>query len=189
VTLNVEKIAGVAGLRAGDRIDLLASIPFKVKSSQGGTLGHLKVGPSAPSGPEKDAVVRVVVENGIVVLPRYNRVETATSHSLTQGARTTAKPVQEIVLAVEPSEVAGLMEVLAVEAVMTAVARSGLPDTSGRDDRIIIPEPVHDEPEKPTAQEVVDQPEEEKKDIIETIVGFKRDVVVFPAVAKSDENN
>jgi len=51
-----------------------------------------------------------------------------TSTSLTRGTTTRTLPVQEMVIALEPDEVAPFMEALSVEAQITCLARSGRPD-------------------------------------------------------------
>src|SRR4029077_13433004 len=49
-------------------------------------------------------------------------------NSLTDGAVTRTRPVQEAVIAINPEDVARLTEAIAVEAKITAVPRSGRPD-------------------------------------------------------------
>jgi hypothetical protein len=109
----------------------------------------------------------VVVDNGAVVLPVYFRNVPSTSHSFS-GQQTTSKPVQEIVLAIEPNEVPLLTEMLASEATLTAVARSGLPDDS-QESRVTIEVEAEAPPQ-----------------VIDVIKGQKRDQVVFPAPERTD---
>jgi Flp pilus assembly protein CpaB len=122
ITLDATKIGGVAGLRTGDRFDIVASRTVAAKGNAGsGARNPLVVPPTHPT--EKGAaIVKVVVENGAVVLPVYVRAVPTTTHSMS-GQQTSTKPVQEIVLAIEPHEVSQLTELLASDAVLTAVAR------------------------------------------------------------------
>jgi hypothetical protein len=50
------------------------------------------------------------------------------SRTLTQGGITRMRPIQEIVIAVDPDEVARLTEAMAVGAQISTVPRSGRPD-------------------------------------------------------------
>jgi len=77
---------------------------------------------------QKQATVRVVVQNGSIVEPMMTRQIPVANNSLTQGLIVRTKPVQEVVIAVAPSEVARLTEALAVNADISCVPRSGRPD-------------------------------------------------------------
>ena len=74
------------------------------------------------------ARVQVLVQNGVVVSPLQTRAVPVTSTTLTQGQRTRTIPVQEMVIALDPDEVAPFLEALSVEAEITCLARSGRPD-------------------------------------------------------------
>jgi hypothetical protein len=76
----------------------------------------------------KRATVKVIVQNGVVVTPVTTRQIPFTQNSLTQGTLVRMRPVQEIMLAVDPGEVAPLTEAIAVKAEITCVPRSGRPD-------------------------------------------------------------
>ena len=79
-------------------------------------------------GSVTNANTRTDIGHGAVVLPVYTRLMPSTTHSLTNGSQSSTKPVQEIVIAVEPNEVPKLTEAIAVGAELVAVARSGLPE-------------------------------------------------------------
>src|SRR5207247_167425 len=77
---------------------------------------------------QKQATVRVMVQNGLIVEPMGTRAVPMVQNSLTDGAVTRTRPVQEAVIAINPEDVARLTEAIAVEAKITAVPRSGRPD-------------------------------------------------------------
>lgn len=168
ITLDATKVMGVAGLKVGDRFDIIASIAFDERPS-GRTIGVPGYA-SSLGEKQKRARVKVVVENGEVVLPVYLRAVPSTSHSLTSGSQTSAKPVQELVIAVDPREVPRLAEALAVAADLTAVARSGLPDDKLRASSVVVDEAADVDAPAPRPQFKV----------IETIVGKKRTQVEVP---------
>ena len=75
----------------------------------------------------KRCFVRTLVEDGVVVMPVHNRSVPISSSSLMSGTTTRTKPVQEIVIAVEPGEVRWLDEAMALKYEITCVVRSGRP--------------------------------------------------------------
>ena len=157
--LEASRIAGVHGLLPGDHLDVVASIPLDLKN--GAVLP-----PSARIGPRptKQAEVRVIVRDGVVVTPVATRAVPLTTSTLMQGARNSSRPVQEIVIAVEPEEVRGLSEAESLEYGLTAVAHSGIPGA---------PEPTSPAPndEEPKGADGMR--------VIETIVGGRRQTVYF----------
>ncbi|HZV00324.1 MAG TPA: hypothetical protein VFF73_26635 [Planctomycetota bacterium] len=129
-TAVAEKISGLVGLTAGDHFDLMATIPIDPKAYE--TLQQLGPGMTQQlgiqiklMGENKQARGRVIVQDGVVVVPLHTReVPTTRAGTLTSAAVQTMKPVQEVVVAVDPDEVGPLMEALAVGADLTCVARS-----------------------------------------------------------------
>jgi hypothetical protein len=75
----------------------------------------------------KRGIVRPLVQDGVVVTPVRTREVPISSSSLMQGTTTRTVPVQEIVLAVDPQEVAPLAEAMDLEYEIICVARSGRP--------------------------------------------------------------
>ncbi len=75
----------------------------------------------------KRSLVRPLVQDGVVVTPVRTRNVPISSSSLTQGTTTRTIPVQEIVLAVAPQEVAPLAEAMDLKYEIICVARSGRP--------------------------------------------------------------
>jgi Flp pilus assembly protein CpaB len=165
ITVEVSKIQGIAALRVGDRIDLIASQPVdmqKAMQGRGNALGisSVQVGLMAQT---KQANVRVLVQNGALVTPVTTRLVPVFSSSLTQAGVTRTKPVQEAVIAIDPEEIAPLTEALAVEANITCVARSGLPDDPG---------PASVTPSGPSPSD--------KIVAVERIIGGNREVMFVP---------
>lgn len=165
LTVEATKIQGIHKLQVGDRLDLLSSqsIDMQKVFNQGrgaSSAGSVQVGLIAQ---QKTANVRVLVQNGMLVAPVTTRVIPISSNSLTQGAVTRTKPIQEVVIAVDPEEIAPLTEAMSVEANITCVARSGLPDDPG---------PASVTPSGPSPGDQVA--------VIERIVNGKREVMFVP---------
>jgi len=135
VRISADKVDGLYGLHAGDRFDLLATMP--IDASRGS--GSQSFGFSGPysqqlalqaqlSNWDKQATVRVIVQSAVVVEPMITRGVPVYQSSLTEGAATRVRPVQEAVIAIDPEEVAPLTEAMAVNAKLTSIPRSGRPD-------------------------------------------------------------
>jgi Flp pilus assembly protein CpaB len=127
-----DRITGLIGLLPGDRFDLLATLPIDSGGgsglASGGLYGKQLELQARLTNWQKQATVRVVVQNGNVVQAMTTRQVPVSNSSLTQGLVVRTKPVQEVVIAVLPSEVAHLTEALAVGAEVTCIPRSGRPD-------------------------------------------------------------
>lgn len=167
ITLDAGSIQGVAGLRAGDRFDIIATVPASKRPASSRSHGLVSSTRTAPPGDSRPHV-QVVVEDGAVVMPVYVRGVPTTSHGFS-GQQTSNKPIQEIVLAIAPNEVSKLTAMFAQDATLTAVARSGLP-TDDQESRISIDRETEHEAEPQT---------------IELIKGSKRDQFVYPAERRS----
>ncbi len=134
VRVSGDRVEGLYGLHAGDRFDLMATLP--IDASNGGGQTFNAAGPYASelalqaqlSNWQKQATVRVIVQNAIIVEPMTTRGVATVQSSLTEGAATRVRPVQEAVIAIAPGEVAPLTEAMAVDARLTSVPRSGRPD-------------------------------------------------------------
>ena len=81
-----------------------------------------------PSNWQKQATVQVIAQNGVIVEAMTTRQIPVVQTSVADGARTRTRPVQEVVIAVDPTEVARLTEAMAVQAKIWMVPRSGRPD-------------------------------------------------------------
>jgi len=173
MTLASEKIQGIHLLKVGDEFDLLASFTWEPQETSGVRNRHgsaLVVSPGAasdirPSGTQ--AEVEVLVQGGVVISALSIRQVPVASASLTQGLNTKLQPVQEVVVAVEPEEVALLAEAVSTGRTLTCVARSGHPDDDPMRTRI------------PGSQKRSAPP------VLETIVGEERKSWIFPQASSS----
>jgi Flp pilus assembly protein CpaB len=138
LVIDASKVHGIHALKLGDHFDLLASV--MVEPAKGS-------GPMAPPAEKKQAVVKALVQNGVVVKPVANRPPAQGSPK-----KNNDKPVEEIVIAVEPEEIASLTAALAVGSDIMAAYRSGHPDDAklGKDVTPGTPPPV-----RPTTIEVI----------------------------------
>ena len=133
VRVEAGTVDGLYGLNSGDRFDLLATLPIEVKGDNkslevAGAYGKQLALQANLTNWGKQATVRVLVQNGVLVQPLTTREIPLAVNTLTQGLIVKKKPVQEIVIAVDPDEVAPLTEAMAVKAQITTVPRSGHPD-------------------------------------------------------------
>jgi Flp pilus assembly protein CpaB len=134
IRVPTDKVDGVFGLHAGDRFDIVATMPIDAsRGSQafnvGGVYGEQLAMQARLSNWQKQATVRVLVQNGVIVEPMTTRTVPVLQTTLThEGAGVRMRPVQEVVIAIDPEEVARLTEALAVDARISIVPRSGRPD-------------------------------------------------------------
>lgn len=131
VRLSANQVEGLYGLRPGDRFDLLATMAIDAGGGAqrfGGLYGQELALEARLTNWQKQATVRVMVQNGIIVEPMSTRGVPTFQSSLVDGGETRTRPVQEVVIAINPDEVARLTEAIAVDAKITAIPRSGRPD-------------------------------------------------------------
>ena len=143
--IDVDLVRGIIGLNPGDRFDVVAARTIEpvppVEAIRAGADAPAFVGvyseiasrrdrrvPSIPVPREAQAQVDVIVQGGVVVSPLETRLIPTTSTSLTAGQITGTRPVQEMVIALAPEEVAPLMAALRLDADLTCLARSGRPE-------------------------------------------------------------
>ena len=123
-----DRIPGLVGLLPGDRFDLISALPIQAGTAPmaaTGVYGRQLDLQARLSNWQKQATVRVVVQNGNVVEPMQTRQVPVASQTLTSGLIVRTRPVQEVVIAVGPGEVARLAEAIAVGADISCVPRSG----------------------------------------------------------------
>jgi Flp pilus assembly protein CpaB len=130
--VDATKVQGLVGLMPGDRFDLVATIPISVATGAqpvqaAGVYGQQLALQNQLTNWQKQATVRVLVQNGMIVEPMSTRQVPVSVNTLTSGLVNREKVVQEIVIGVEPGEVARLTEALAVSAEISCVPRSGRP--------------------------------------------------------------
>jgi hypothetical protein len=155
--VEVAKVAGLHALQMGDRFDIVATMP--IDKHHAPPARNMR-GPDSLQSAEPE--VRVIVDDGTIVSPVRLRTALGTATSLTKGQRTSAKSVEEVVIAVDPAEIPELTAAMSREASITAVARSGHPDDAQVESVTPDSKPVP----PPTA--------------IETVVGTKRETIFFP---------
>ncbi len=131
--VDVAQVDGLQDLAVGDRFDLVATLALEADALDGAAIGGIQVSDVTTLDPglsnwRKQATVDVIVQNGLLVSPMATRNVPISVTTLSQGPITRTRPVQEMVVAVAPSEVARLTQALAVGAKVQAVIRSGHPD-------------------------------------------------------------
>jgi Flp pilus assembly protein CpaB len=147
--MAAKDLPGLHGLKQGDQFDVVMAVEVEIEEPRtppAAAAGSAKVeGPyaglataqAAPPTPapkiiRKRADVRTVVKAGVVVEPVTTRKEIETSSSLMRGTRYETKPIEEIVIAVEPEEVAALQQAIAIKATLHVAMRSGQATVDGK---------------------------------------------------------
>ena len=135
IRVPADYVDGLYGLHAGDRFDLVATMPIDAGRGGGGQtpdFGGVYAQQLALearlSNWQKQATVHVIAQNGVIVEPMTTRQIPVFQNSAADAARTRVRPVQEVVIAVDPAEVSRLTEAMAVAAKIWMVPRSGRPD-------------------------------------------------------------
>jgi len=131
--VDVSQVPGLQDLAVGDRFDLVATLPLESDALETERIGGIRAADLTTLDPglanwRKQATVDVIVQNGLLVAPMTTREVPVYVNTLTQGAVTRTRPVQEVVIALAAEEVARLTQALAVGARVQAVIRSGHPD-------------------------------------------------------------
>jgi hypothetical protein len=172
-----ERVFGLQGLERGDRFDLISVIALEASggnvASAGGIYGAQMELQASLQNWKKQATVTPIVQNGMVIEPVGVRNLPTTSSSIMRGQQTTAKPVLEVVIAVEPEEVVRLTEALAVNAQLHCLPRSGQPE---EDPKVSIP--FH-KPRSPFSGGL-SGPGSGQMTTIETINGTQRQLLAAP---------
>lgn len=179
IRVSSEKVEGLYGLRAGDRFDIIATLPI----STTGTPGMNFAGPHAPeialeaqlTNWDKQATVRVIVQGASIVEPMAAR---GVAYQGGEGGAGRGRVVQDAVIAITPEEVALLTEAMAVDARLTTIPRSGRPgdppDSRTPDRR----------PFSPFGRSGItgntDADSNDSLALVETVMGQKRAVVPVP---------
>ena len=136
VTLDASKLTGVHALSAGDRIDLMASVPaselgsFQTQYERRLPAATLAASTSGDRRTDSATEPVLLAQNAVVLKPVYVRQETTSSASLTQGRRMQNVPKYEVALAVSPEDVIPLQSALDKSLAITCVAHSMQPSGS-----------------------------------------------------------
>ena len=161
VRIDASKVNGIVGLGRGDRFDLVATLDFARGSASGVRVEGASANQLGAFGSQVRA--STIVEGGAVVQPLMRR-------AVVGGG--SQQLVEEMVVAVDPGEVAALTEALHSGARLDCIPRSGRPIDVSAESRT---------------------PAEAKKDggihVIETISGGKRRVVAVPAAPEKVSRN
>ena len=135
IRIPTDEVEGLFGLHAGDRFDLVATMPIDggrggggQAFDMGGVFADQLALEARLSNWQKQATVQVIAQNGVIVEAMTTRQIPVVQTSVADGARIRTRPVQEVVIAVDPAEVARLTEAMAVQAKIWMVPRSGRPD-------------------------------------------------------------
>lgn len=113
--IDARKVNGIVGLGRGDRFDLVATLDFAQGRSRGVRVEGASTNQLGAFGSQIRAAT--IVEGGAVVQPLETRAIPGRTEQL----------VEEMVIAVDPAEVAALTEALHTGARIDCVPRSGLP--------------------------------------------------------------
>jgi Flp pilus assembly protein CpaB len=184
IRISADKVEGLAGLHAGDRFDILATLPIEASGA-----GRQAFGLAGPYSQElalqaqlsnwsKQATVRVIVQSAVIVEPMTTRAV-----AVREGSAARVPAVQDAVIAVDPDEVALLTEAVAVNATLTGVPRSGRPDdpvdSRTPDLRPFSPfKPGSSDPDNPESRLASDG--DDSFAVVETIMGQKRSLTAVP---------
>jgi Flp pilus assembly protein CpaB len=187
IRIPADRVDGLYGLHGGDRFDLVATMPIDAGRGAaqnfgfGGVYGQQLALEARLSNWQRQATVHVIVQNGVIVQPMATREVPVAQASLAEGTRSRTRPVQEVVIAVDPEEVARLTEAIAVDATVWMVPRSGRPDDPV-DSRTPDLRPV-----SPFAGTGLGDDERSAFDentssyrVVETITGQKRELLAVP---------
>ncbi|MEM8709823.1 MAG: hypothetical protein AAGG01_02640, partial [Planctomycetota bacterium] len=148
--------------------------------------------PAAPTpkvSVEAQPRVDVIVQCGVVVTALETRLVPTSSSSLTAGQINGTRPVQEMVIALAPEEVAPLMAAMRMGADLSCLARSGRPeDDADSETPGLLPDFLLEVDEEPVTPEP-DPESEQRADVrvVEKIVGGVRTLVAVPRPKASAE--
>lgn len=193
--LKADDVPGLHGLNQGDRFDLVMTVsveleqpPLRSTQPAGGLdlegpYAALQANAAARADDEpvrvkrKHAEVRTIVRNGLVVEPVQQRKEITKHASLLQGATLQATPIEEIVIAVDPEEVAEVNLALAVGASLQVAMRSGQADASV--DEGDIPD-IQAVTEPDETQAAADEADPAPVQVVEVIKGDEKHLHAVP---------
>jgi Flp pilus assembly protein CpaB len=178
--IAADKLAGARGLQHGDHFDLLVGIPLGLDKNLASGLGWLPASsPGAALHLEKQAEIRVVAQDAVVVSPVFTPKFAPAAASMTASkdvADSMEKSAEEVVIAVAADEVDRLAEALTVGLKLTAVSRSGIvrPNLAPTEQPTTAEKPLTDL--RPLAN----------VRMIETLNGKKRQTFMYSAPAQAE---
>lgn len=227
--IDAARLPGVHNLRAGDHIDLVAAIPVDLKEVNrtmatahsrfnyagmgrdqmitpitpgpiAGAVPGAWTNPENVASPIREAEVRVLVDNGTLVMSARRGTPGAplapdrsgsmpiggkqgTSGSLDgltgppaapKGSSKEPPVVDEVMVVMKAAEVPYVTQALAIGAQIIVIPRSGFAETEEQAKTI------------PIKPKVVVKSEEGEKNIVEQVIGKDKSTVVFPGVKESN---
>ena len=195
--LSATDIAGLHGLKRGDRFDIVMTTQVEIEEpKERKSVAKLDVkGPYAPlvaasREPEPElprikrrrAEVKVIVQDGIIVQPIQARVAIGTKSNMFSGSRTTRKPIEELIIGLDPQEVTELNHAMAIGARLQVAMRSSRRTDSGeRVEQGTIPDRSVDIEELLPPRKEVDPDEKAEVRVVEGIEGGKKRLQAVPA--------
>lgn len=188
MVIEANMISGIHALNPGDHFDLVSMAPLEqveaaaylgpvVSSVTARNLARM-----AQSGNLLSPIV--LVKNGVIVRGVTSRQEAYLRKSGLVGAQVDVryKPVDEVTLGVDASEVIALTQALTRGGKIVAVARSGQQPNGTAETEIVVPTPRPTPTPVPVAATTVSAVKEapkEKLTIVEVFNGTQRDQMVF----------
>jgi Flp pilus assembly protein CpaB len=131
LTVDASKIAGIGGFKNGDHFDLVASyvmdLPTEDAKKRPGPITVVQL-----PGQKKYTISRVLVQDGVVVRGMTTQPTPKPNSTVPNSGKMTMVAIQEIILAVEPDEVAPITEAMNGATDLRAVHRSGQPTESSQ---------------------------------------------------------
>jgi Flp pilus assembly protein CpaB len=134
LTLDAVKLRGIDLLQTGDRFDLLAAVPVDRLLSTGDRDQAWRPGNPLPSNTKtassnsKQTETHMLARDAVIITPLATRARPVTSQSLMQGTTVRTVPVQEVVVAVNREDAAGVTEAVEMGVEIITIARSGQPN-------------------------------------------------------------
>ncbi len=134
LTLDAGKLRGIDLLQIGDHFDLLAAVPVDRLLSTGDRDQAWRPGNPLPSntksssGNTKQTETHMLARDAVIITPLATRARPVTSQSLMQGTTVRTVPVQEVVVAVNREDAAGVTEAVEMGVEIITIARSGQPN-------------------------------------------------------------
>lgn len=170
ITVRADKITGAYALQTGDTFDLLLTVNSRSAAATSSLLGATGV-----TGTTTSSTI-LVVNGGVVLRTVTPRMEAREVRKGIMGAETEIQqtPVNELAIAIDPSEVATLTAAISSNQELVAVVRSGQLGASANEKLIVIPQNTVTNNSSVNVVETEAVNETKPLKSIEVIVGDKR---------------
>lgn len=194
IVIETAKITGGHSLQNGDHFDLVSSMPVEqseISAFMGPVVTSLTQRQFMRLAADGMTTPLVLAKNATVVRASTARQEPYMRRTGLVGGTVDVryKPVEEITIAVDPTEVVAVSQALIRQAPIIAVTRSGRPDNIETD--IYVPTPRPTPTPIPVANSTVAEVQkakaaEEKITVIDTVMGKRAEQVVFRETIKKN---